>query len=161
MLKVASSIVPLIPSPPAPLNLPKDYDQIPSYLTDLGYQALTFVLGTYAGKDVLVIPNHSIELEHDENDPEAPSQMSSCVYVGYAGLLLDGIIIGHIVGTSTGLIVAENGQFFLYSPVNGEHGAWDGVGLGTVVNLSFDGERNMRLSVFGGGVTVTEDTDDF
>jgi hypothetical protein len=122
---------------------------------------MVFVLGKYAGKQVHVKLNLAIDLAYDENDPEVPCQMRSSVYLHHRAAELPALIIGHIVGTSTGVIVAGNYRFFLFSPLNGTHIAWEGVEKGMVVGVTFDPDREMTLFYFEDDITVEEDTGDF
>jgi hypothetical protein len=71
------------------------------------------------------------------------------------------LIIGHIVNTSTGVIVGENNRLFLYSPSNGEHETWQGFEKGMVVGLTIDEDKEMMLFYFEEEITVEEDSSDF
>jgi hypothetical protein len=161
--RMIDNFAPPIPFPPgpAPLNLPEDYADFPRYFRELDARSILFVLGKYAGKDVHVKLDLAIDLDDDENDPETPRQVGSSVYLHHLAATLPGLIIGHIVGTSTGVIVAENNRFFLYSPSDGQHAAWEGVEKGMGVGLTFDEDKEMMLFYFQEDITVEEDTSDY
>jgi hypothetical protein len=94
---------------------------------------------------------------------ETLSQLRGAVILRHAGETLSaGMVIGHIVvGTSTGMIVAENSCRYLYSSENGEHASWAGMRSERNAELWIDEELlNISLTRFNEDVTVTEDCDD-
>ena len=156
--RIVSSLVPPIPRPPPPLNLPTEYDDIPEYIFGLDPRQIVFILGNYESANVLIKLNYSIDLTHSEDDDETSSQLRGPVVVSHGESSFSALIIGHILDSATGVLVDEKSQLYLYTPANGEEPPWFGMGSFDFARVSLDEHSNMNLTYLQ-DVTVTAEDD--
>jgi len=144
--RIVSSLVPPVPTPPPPLNLPTEYDDISEYIFGLDSRQIIFVLGNYESANVLIQLNYSIDLIHFEDDDETPSQLRGPVVVSHGRSSFPALIIGHILNSATGVLVDQKSLLYLYTPPNGEDPPWFGMGSFDFARISLDKHSNMSHS---------------